>query len=61
MAAMGSVLILAAALAPGGVEKMLLKRVPRDFGKLSFSLSLVPVPVILTLTILTHGLLPFPC
>ena len=60
MVAVGSVLILCAALAPGGVEKMLLKRFPRYLGRLSFSLYLVHVPVILTLTILTHGTLSLP-
>jgi peptidoglycan/LPS O-acetylase OafA/YrhL len=60
MVAVGSVLILGAALAPGSVEKMLLKRFPRYLGKLSFSLYLVHVPVILTLTILTHGKLSLP-
>lgn len=56
--AVGSVLILCAALVPGDVEMMLLKRFPRYLGRLSFSLYLVHVPVILTLTILTHGTLP---
>ena len=60
MVAVGSVLILCAALAPGGVEKMLLKRFPRYLGRLSFSLYLVHVPVILALTILTHGALSLP-
>lgn len=58
MVAVGSVLVLCAALAPGDVETMLLKRFPRYLGRLSFSLYLVHVPVILTLTILTHGTLP---
>ncbi len=60
MVAVGSVLILCAAIAPGGVEKMLLKRFPRYLGSLSFSLYLVHVPIILTLTILTRGTLPLP-
>ena len=60
MVAVGSVLILCSALAPGGVEKMLLKRFPRYLGRLSFSLYLVHVPIILTLTILTHGTLSLP-
>jgi peptidoglycan/LPS O-acetylase OafA/YrhL len=60
MVAVGSVLILGAALAPGGVEKILLKRFPRYLGRLSFSLYLVHVPVILALTILTHGTLSLP-
>jgi peptidoglycan/LPS O-acetylase OafA/YrhL len=60
MVAVGSVLILCAALAPGGVEKMLLARFPRYLGKLSFSLYLVHVPVVLALTIFTHGSLPLP-
>jgi peptidoglycan/LPS O-acetylase OafA/YrhL len=60
MVAVGSVLILGAAIAPGGVEKMLLNRFPRYLGRLSFSLYLVHVPVILTLTILTHGALSLP-
>jgi peptidoglycan/LPS O-acetylase OafA/YrhL len=60
MVAIGSVLILLAALAPGGVEKMLLKRFPRYLGRLSFSLYLVHVPVILALTIFTHGALSLP-
>ena len=58
--AVGSVLILCAAIVPGGVEKMLLKRFPRYLGSLSFSLYLVHVPIILTLTILTRGTLPLP-
>ena len=58
--AVGSVLILGAALAPGGVEKMLLMRFPRYLGRLSFSLYLVHVPVVLALTILTHGALSLP-
>jgi peptidoglycan/LPS O-acetylase OafA/YrhL len=60
MVAVGSVLILGAALAPGGVEKMLLMRFPRYLGRLSFSLYLVHVPVVLALTILTHGALSLP-
>ncbi len=60
MVAVGSVLILCAAIAPGGVEKMLLKRLPRYLGRLSFSLYLVHVPIILTLTILTRGTLSLP-
>jgi peptidoglycan/LPS O-acetylase OafA/YrhL len=60
MVAVGSVLILCAAIAPGGVETMLLKRFPRYLGRLSFSLYLVHVPIILTLTILTHGTLALP-
>lgn len=60
MVAVGSVLILCAAIAPGGVEKMLLKRLPRHLGRLSFSLYLVHVPIILTLTILTRGTLSLP-
>jgi peptidoglycan/LPS O-acetylase OafA/YrhL len=39
---------------------MLLQRVPRYLGKISFSLYLVHVPVILALTILTHGTLSLP-
>jgi peptidoglycan/LPS O-acetylase OafA/YrhL len=42
------------------VEKMLLKRFPRYLGKLSFSLYLVHLPVILALTIFTHGALSLP-
>jgi peptidoglycan/LPS O-acetylase OafA/YrhL len=60
MVAVGSVLILGAALAPGSVEKLLLMRFPRYLGRLSFSLYLVHVPVILSLTILTHGALSLP-
>jgi peptidoglycan/LPS O-acetylase OafA/YrhL len=60
MVAFGSVLILAAALAPGSIETMLLKKFPRYLGKISFSLYLVHVPVILTLTIFTHGALSLP-
>jgi peptidoglycan/LPS O-acetylase OafA/YrhL len=60
MVAVGSVLILGAALAPGGVEKMLLRKFPRYLGRLSFSLYLVHVPVILALTIFTHGTLSLP-
>ena len=58
MVAMGSILILAAALSPGAIETGLLKRFPRYLGKISFSLYLVHVPIILALTILTHGSLP---
>ena len=60
MVAVGSVLILCAALAPGAVETMLLKRMPRYLGKISFSLYLVHLPVILALTIITHGALSLP-
>jgi peptidoglycan/LPS O-acetylase OafA/YrhL len=60
MVAVGSILILCAALAPGRVESLLLKRFPRYLGRLSFSLYLVHVPVILALTIFTHGRLPLP-
>jgi peptidoglycan/LPS O-acetylase OafA/YrhL len=60
MVAVGSVLILGAALARGSIEAMLLRRFPLYLGKISFSLYLVHVPVILTLTILTHGGLPLP-
>jgi peptidoglycan/LPS O-acetylase OafA/YrhL len=60
LVAAGSMLILCAALAPGMMEAMLLKRVPRYLGKISFSLYLVHVPVILALTILTRGALSLP-
>ncbi len=60
MVAVGSILILCAALAPGGVQKLLMKRFPRYLGRISFSLYLVHVPVILALTIFTHGKLPLP-
>jgi len=60
MVAVGSVLILGAALAPGSIETMLLKRIPRYLGRISFSLYLVHVPVILALTIITHGTLSLP-
>jgi peptidoglycan/LPS O-acetylase OafA/YrhL len=58
--AIGSAMILAAALAPGKIENALLARFPRYLGRISFSLYLVHVPVILTLTILTHGALSLP-
>jgi peptidoglycan/LPS O-acetylase OafA/YrhL len=60
MVAVGSILILCAALAPGSVETLLTKRFPRYLGRISFSLYLVHVPVILALTIFTHGKLPLP-
>lgn len=60
MVAVGSVLILAASLAEGGIETVLLKSAPRYLGKISFSLYLVHVPVILALTIITHGTLSLP-
>jgi peptidoglycan/LPS O-acetylase OafA/YrhL len=60
MVAVGSVLLLCAALSPGMMETMLLKRAPRYLGKISFSLYLVHVPVILALTILTRGALSLP-
>jgi peptidoglycan/LPS O-acetylase OafA/YrhL len=37
-----------------------MKRFPRYLGRISFSLYLVHVPVILALTIFTHGKLPLP-
>ncbi len=58
MVAAGSILILGAALAPGRIETVLLTRMPRYLGRISFSLYLVHVPVILALTIATHGTLP---
>ncbi len=60
MVAVGSILILAASLSPGAIETMLLKRAPRYLGRISFSLYLVHVPLILALTILTHNSLPLP-
>ncbi len=60
MVTVGSILILGSSLAPGGIETMLLKPIPRYLGKISFSLYLVHVPVVLALTILTHGKLPLP-
>lgn len=60
MVAVGSVVMLTAALSPGGMESALLKRAPRYLGKISFSLYLVHLPVILALTIVTQGKLPLP-
>jgi peptidoglycan/LPS O-acetylase OafA/YrhL len=60
MVAVGAVLILGAALAPGKIEAVLLKSFPRYLGRISFSLYLVHVPVILALTIFTHGSLSLP-
>ena len=58
MVAVGSILILAAALSPGAIETGLLKRFPRYLGRISFSLYLVHLPLVLALTILTHNSLP---
>jgi peptidoglycan/LPS O-acetylase OafA/YrhL len=60
MVAVGSILIMASALSPGAIENALLRRFPRYLGKISFSLYLVHVPLVLALTILTHNALPLP-
>jgi peptidoglycan/LPS O-acetylase OafA/YrhL len=58
MVAVGSILILSASLAPGAIETTLSRRLPRHLGRISFSLYLVHVPIILAVTILTRGTLP---
>jgi peptidoglycan/LPS O-acetylase OafA/YrhL len=60
MVAVGSILIMAASLSRGAIENALLHRFPRYLGKISFSLYLVHVPLVLALTILTHNALPLP-
>ncbi len=52
MVALGSALVLAAALAPGGIERVLLSRPLRFLGRISYSIYLVHVPLILTAVIL---------
>ncbi len=55
MVALGSALVLAAALAPGGIERVLLSRPLRFLGRISYSIYLVHVPLILTMVILLQA------
>jgi len=54
----GAALVIAAAVMPGPVRSGLLRPVPRFLGRISYSLYLVHVPLILAVLSLTRGLLP---
>lgn len=54
MVAIGSAMVIAAALAPGGIERFLMHRLFRFLGRISYSLYLVHVPLLLTAVMLMH-------
>jgi peptidoglycan/LPS O-acetylase OafA/YrhL len=56
--ALGSALIIMAGLAPGRIEAVLSLRFPQFLGRISYSLYLVHVPLLLTAVILTQGIVP---
>ena len=55
MVAAGSVIIIAAALSGGGIERVLLTAPLRFLGRISYSLYLVHVPIVLTTVILLQA------
>ena len=54
MVAIGSAMVIAAALSPGGIERFLMHRAFRFLGRISYSLYLVHVPLLLTAVMLMH-------
>lgn len=58
MVALGSALVIVAALSPGLIERVLLLRPLRWLGKVSYSLYLVHVPLILAAVLVLHDVLP---
>lgn len=58
MVGVGSAMVIAAALSPGMIERVLSARPLRWLGKISYSLYLVHVPLLLTSVILLREVLP---
>jgi len=60
MVALGSALVIAAALSPGVIERGLMRPVLRFLGRISYSIYLVHVPLLLTAVLLLQGRVPMP-
>ena len=58
MVAIGSAMVIVAALSPGAIERGLMARPPRFLGRISYSVYLVHVPLLLTVVLLLHGRVP---
>lgn len=58
MVALGSALVILTALSPGPIERALLAGPLRFLGRISYSLYLVHVPLLLTAVLLLHGRVP---
>ena len=55
MVALGSALVIAAALSPGAIERGLMHPLPRFLGRISYSVYLVHVPLLLAAVMLLQG------
>jgi len=58
--AIGSGLVIVAVILPGGIRRALSRREPRALGRISYSLYLIHLPVILSAVCLLHDRLPLP-
>lgn len=58
--AFGSALVIAASLSPGAIERTLLLTPLRFLGRISYSLYLVHVPLLLTAVLLLQDIVPMP-
>lgn len=58
--AIGSGLVVCAVMLPGPINTTLQRRLPLWLGRVSFSLYLIHVPILLAMVRLTHGWLPIP-
>ncbi len=58
--AFGSALVIVASLSPGAIERTLLLRPLRFLGRISYSLYLVHVPLLLTAVLLLQDIVPMP-
>ncbi len=58
MVALGSALVIVAALSPGAIERALLAAPLRFLGRISYSVYLVHVPMLLAAVLLLHGRVP---
>ncbi len=58
MVALGSALVIVAALSPGVIERALMARPLRFLGRISYSVYLVHVPLLLAAVLLLHGRVP---
>ena len=58
MVALGSALVIVAALSPGAIERALMLRPLRFLGRISYSVYLVHVPLLLAAVLTLHGRVP---
>jgi peptidoglycan/LPS O-acetylase OafA/YrhL len=60
MQGLAGTLVIMAALPPGPIDRFLHRAAPRALGRISYSLYLIHLPLLLSMVFLLHGLLPKP-